>query len=36
MEHTSPTTKSYSERMQGFVTDPEVQQIDAKYDPYFI
>lgn len=35
MEHTSPITKSYSERMQGFVTDPEVQQIDAKYDPYF-
>jgi len=35
MDDASQVIKSYSERMQSFVTDPEVKLIDAKYDPYF-
>ncbi|MDB5122513.1 MAG: hypothetical protein JWP94_642 [Mucilaginibacter sp.] len=31
---TSTIGKSYSDRMQLFVTDPELQSLDLKYDPY--
>lgn len=26
--------KSYSDRMQSFVSDPELELLDLKYDPY--
>lgn len=34
METLSSSTKSYSDRMQDFVTDPEIQQLEKKYEPY--
>jgi hypothetical protein len=30
----SETSKTYSERMMSFVTDPDVAKLDQKYDPY--
>jgi hypothetical protein len=30
----SENFKSYSERMQSFVSDPELLDLDKKYDPY--
>ncbi|MDB4918805.1 hypothetical protein [Mucilaginibacter sp.] len=28
------TPKSYSDRMQSFVTDPDLKALDKKYEPY--
>jgi hypothetical protein len=30
----SENSKTYSDRLMSFVTDPEVAKLDQKYDPY--
>ena len=29
-----PISRTYSERMQAFVTDPELKVLEGKYEPY--